>query len=84
MIDAALEFTRETHLLGRSIRALAARPNIAPSVVHHHVGGKDRIARHVVERVLTDLTVPTANLEWPDWFRLLLRSIHLLDRKSVV
>jgi AcrR family transcriptional regulator len=65
VIDEALALTSKTHLLSWSIRDLTQRLGVAPSVVYHHVGGKDEIARRVVERVLTDLP-------WQDWFRGLL------------
>lgn len=72
VVDAALELTEESHLLGWSMRDLAKRLGVAPSVVYHHVGGRDLLARHVVERVLADLTPPPADLGWQDWFRALL------------
>ncbi|MFY1634997.1 TetR/AcrR family transcriptional regulator [Solwaraspora sp. WMMB335] len=72
IVDAALTLTRESHLFGWSIRDLARRLGVAPSVVYHHIGGKDLIARHVVERVLADLTAPDEDLHWQDWFRTLL------------
>ncbi len=72
IVDVALELTRGSHLLGWSIRDLAGRLGVAPSVVYHHIGGKDRIARRVVERVLGGLARPDPELEWRDWFRTLL------------
>ena len=74
VVDAATALTAESHLLGWSIRDLARRLNVAPSVVYHHVGGKDLIARGVVERVLTRLIPPPPELEWEEWFRALLLS----------
>ncbi|MFD6138664.1 TetR/AcrR family transcriptional regulator [Promicromonospora sp. NPDC060271] len=78
VVDAALELTEESHLLGWSVRDLAKRLGVAPSVVYHHVGGRDLLARHVVERVLADLAPPPADLEWREWFRTLLLSIRPL------
>jgi AcrR family transcriptional regulator len=76
IIDAALELTRESHLSGWSIRDLARRLGIAPSVIYHHLGGKDLIARHVVERVLTPLAMPAPELGWQAWFRTLLDALY--------
>ncbi|WP_019030320.1 TetR/AcrR family transcriptional regulator [Salinispora arenicola] len=74
--DVAVNLTRESHLFGWSIRDLAGRLDVAPSVIYHHIGGKDRIARHVVERVLETLAPPPASPDWQAWFRALLDSIY--------
>ncbi|MFV2019273.1 TetR/AcrR family transcriptional regulator [Micromonospora sp. LOL_023] len=76
IVDVALGLTRESHLFGWSIRDLGRRLNVAPSVIYHHIGGKDRIARHVVERVLATLITPPVELEWQAWFRELLNSSY--------
>ncbi|HEY0187317.1 MAG TPA: TetR/AcrR family transcriptional regulator [Cellulomonas sp.] len=76
IIDTALDLTRERHLTGWSIRDLARRLDVAPSVIYHHVGGKDLLARHVVERVLAAVVVPPATLPWQDWFRTLLIAMY--------
>lgn len=76
VVDAALELTREKQLFGWSIRDLAGRLDVAPSVVYHHVGGKDLIARRVVERALVGLAAPDPDLPWQDWFRTLLRDLY--------
>lgn len=72
VIDAAVELTRESHLLGWSIRDLARRLGVNPSTIYHHVGGKDLLCRRVVERVSEKLVTPDPALEWQDWFRTLL------------
>lgn len=74
IVDVALQLTEEQHLFGWSIRDLARRLDVAPSVIYHHIGGKDLLSRHVVERVLATLSVPPAELEWDAWFRELLYS----------
>ncbi|MGQ4538125.1 TetR/AcrR family transcriptional regulator [Dermabacteraceae bacterium P7074] len=74
VIDAALELTRERHLYGWSIRDLAKRLGVAPSVIYHHVGGKDLLARRVVGRVIPKIAMPDLSLAWKEWFRALLIS----------
>jgi len=74
VVDAAVELTRASHLLSWSLRDLAGRLGVAPSVIYHHVGGKDLLCRRVVERVLDRIELPPADLDWPDWFRELLLS----------
>lgn len=76
IIDAALELTRSSHLSGWSIRDLARVLDVVPSVIYHHVGGKDLIGRHIVERVLSALEAPSAELSWQEWFDTLLGSIY--------
>lgn len=78
IIDVALELTRTSHLSGWSIRDLARVLDVAPSVIYHHVGGKDLIGRHVVERVLVGLDAPPTALGWQEWFHALLDSIYLV------
>lgn len=74
MVDAAVELTRESHLMSWSIRDLAGRLGVAPSVIYHHVGGKDLLCRRVVERMLGRIEPPDADLAWQEWFRALLWS----------
>lgn len=75
VIDAAVELTRESHLVNWSIRDLAGRLGVAPSGIYHHVGGKDLLCRRVVERVLDRIEVPPTELDWQEWFRQLLYAI---------
>lgn len=72
VVDAAMALTRESHLLTWSIRDLARRLGVAPSVIYHHVGGKDLLCRRVVERVLDRIELPPTDLDWAEWFRRLL------------
>ncbi|ALJ19784.1 TetR/AcrR family transcriptional regulator [Microbacterium sp. No. 7] len=74
VVDAAVELTRETHLMSWSIRDLAARLGIAASGIYHHVGGKDLLCRAVVERMLERIALPDPRLPWQEWFRVLLYS----------
>jgi AcrR family transcriptional regulator len=75
VVDAAVELTRESHLMSWSIRDLAARLGVVPSVIYHHVGGKDMLCRGVVERVLEEIELPDADLSWQEWFRTLLYAV---------
>ncbi|MBM7417008.1 MULTISPECIES: TetR/AcrR family transcriptional regulator [Nocardiaceae] len=74
VIGAAVELTRESHLMSWSLRDLAARLCVAASVIYHHVGGKDLLYRRVVERMLGRIEPPDAGLPWQEWFRALLGS----------
>lgn len=72
VVDAAVDLTRESHLMTWSIRELATRLGVAPSVIYHHVGGKDLLCRRVVERMLAQIEPPDGALPWQEWFRTLL------------
>lgn len=74
VVDAAVELTRASHLMSWSIRDLAGRLGVTPSVIYHHVGGKDMLCRRVVERMLEQIHPPDAALPWQEWFRTLLYS----------
>lgn len=76
VVSTALRLTGESHLFGWSIRDLARALAVAPAAIYHHVGGKDLLCRHVVERVLADLTAPPGELAWDEWFRALLYSLY--------
>jgi len=75
VIDEAAALTRASHLLAWSIRDLAGALEVSPSVVYHHVGGKDALCRAVADRVIGSLVVPdAAGTPWADWFRTMLRT----------
>jgi AcrR family transcriptional regulator len=76
IIDAAVEASRGTGLESWSLRDLARRLNVAPSAVYHHVGGKDLLRHHVVERVLGMVDLPRDVRPWREWFRAALYPIR--------
>lgn len=69
VIDAAVELTRDSGLTGWSLRDLAKELGVAPSAIYHHVGGQELLSRHVVERVLARVDLPTTTMPWRQWFR---------------
>lgn len=75
VVEAAVELTRQSTLFSWSLRDLARTLGVAPSVIYHHVGGKDLLCRRVVEFVFAEFTPPQAHMEWEAWFRQLLYSI---------
>ena len=82
VVDVAVELTRESHLASWSIRDLAGRLGVAPSVIYHHVGGKDLLSRRVVERFLQRIELPAEDVPWQDWFRQALGDVALLAEES--
>ena len=69
VIDAAVELSRGTGLAAWTLRDLGERLGVAPSVIYHHVGGRELLSRHVVRRVLALVGLPTAVMPWRQWFR---------------
>lgn len=72
VVDTAIELTRASNLFGWSIRDLARELQVTPSVIYHHVGGKDLLSKLVAERVIALIEAPPEHLEWREWFRRLL------------
>lgn len=72
IVDAAMELTEGRGLHTWSLRDLAKRLDVVPSVIYHHVGGKDELCRRIAGRVTAGLERPDPALEWQDWFRALL------------
>lgn len=67
-----MELTEGRGLHTWSIRDLAKRLDVVPSVIYHHVGGKDELCRRVAGRVTARMERPDPELSWQDWFRALL------------
>lgn len=72
VIDAAQQLSKGAGLHSWTQRDLAAQLGVSPSVLYHHIGGRDQILRGVVERILQQMTLPDAGLDWQQWFRELL------------
>lgn len=72
IIDAAVELTERVGLDGWSVRDVARPLGASLSSIYHHVGGKDELARRVVERVLDGFSLPPDDLEWREWFTAML------------
>lgn len=69
VIDAAVELSQGTGLRGWTLRDLAQVLDVAPSVVYHHIGGRELLRHRVVERVLSMVEFPTTVMPWREWFR---------------
>lgn len=74
IVEAADALTAESNLFGWSIRDLAKSLSVTPSVIYHHVGGKDLISKLIAERVVSTIEAPDPALPWQEWFRELLVS----------
>lgn len=68
IIDTALDLTERRGLSGWTIRDIQRELGASMSSIYHHVGGRNELARRVVERVLQGIEVPPDDLPWRDWF----------------
>jgi AcrR family transcriptional regulator len=76
VVDVATRLTRERGLTGWSFRELAKRIGVAPSAVYHHVGDHATVIRQVARRLVADVELPDADLDWRDWFEQVLMAIR--------
>lgn len=61
--------TRERGLDGWTIRDLATELDTWPNNIAHHVGDREAVMHAVVDRVVSLMPNPPADLAWQDWFR---------------
>ena len=69
IVDAALGLSEGVGLNSWTIRDLAGELDVAPSVIYHHLGGRDVVLRGVVERLTGQVVIPDRGLPWDEWFR---------------
>lgn len=72
VLDVAVKLTRDVGLTGWSLRDLASELGVSPSVIYHHVGGREALSFGVVDRVIGRVGLPTTVMPWREWFRLAL------------
>lgn len=65
---AAMKLTRECGLEKWSIRDLAQRLGVVPSVIYHHYQNRDAITASVISEITSTIELPDEQLEWKDWF----------------
>lgn len=81
IIDAAVELTVRRGLDGWSQRELATELGTWHNNLAHHTGGRDTLLRLVVDRVVAMMPNPSADLDWPDWFRQILYDARPIVRR---
>ncbi len=64
VIDAAGAIADESGLEALTMRALAARLGVKPMSIYHHVAGKDVVLDALVDRVFTEVALPTPGGAW--------------------
>ncbi|MFP5021489.1 TetR/AcrR family transcriptional regulator [Pseudonocardia phyllosphaerae] len=81
IIDRAVELTRDHGVDGWTIRQLAAALQAWPRVIGYHVGDRDAVVHGVVEHVVAQIPVPSADTPWPEWFRRILHDARPILRR---
>lgn len=79
IVSVALDVLDERGLGDFSLRLVARRLGVTPMSLYYHVEDRDTVLSLVAERVMNDIEVPSASLEWP----LRLREIAVRYRVAV-
>ena len=79
--DAAISLTKEKGLEGWSMRDLAAELDAYVRVIYYHVGDRDAVTSLVIERVLSEASIPSVTAGWRPWFADLLRGLRGVMRR---
>jgi AcrR family transcriptional regulator len=64
VLEATLALAEERGLEAVSMRAVAARLEVTPMSLYHHVRNKQDLLDGLVERLLTELPIPDPSLPW--------------------
>jgi AcrR family transcriptional regulator len=64
VLDATLELAEERGLEGVGMRAVARRLGVTPMALYRHIDDKQALLDGLVERLLEELELPSADLPW--------------------
>lgn len=78
IVDEATALSAEFGLDGWSIRDIAKRLDVVPSVIYHYFPDKEALCDAVVDVVLSTLQLPDPTLPWKEWFTALLQGVRPL------
>lgn len=68
LTELAVEITRESGLDGLTVRALARRAGVYPTVVYHHLGDLDQVHFTVADVVVGMIEIPSSDpAHWREW-----------------
>jgi AcrR family transcriptional regulator len=74
VVEAAMAVLDEVGLEGFTMRAVADQLGTYPATLYWHVGGRGDLLSAIVDRVLSDMSVPDAEtMHWTDWLRAMAR-----------
>jgi AcrR family transcriptional regulator len=81
VLDAALVVMEARGLDGVSMRAVAERIGVTPMALYHHVRDKQDLVDGVVERLLSEISLPAPELPWDERLRALGESLRASARR---
>jgi AcrR family transcriptional regulator len=81
ILDEAVKLTSAQGIDGWTTRQLAAALDVWPRVIGYHVGDREAVVNGVVERVVAQIPVPSADMPWQDWFRRILHDARPILRQ---
>lgn len=83
--EAAKTLTREHGLENWSIRDLALRLQVSPSVIYHYFNNRDAIVNTIIANLVGGVPLPDEGLEWKAWFMALAQNLRpvLLEHPGV-
>ncbi|MCW2605903.1 MAG: hypothetical protein JWO60_596 [Frankiales bacterium] len=80
VLDAALLLADREGAEALTVRRLADDLGVHPTSLYNHLPSKGAILDGVVERLFAEVAVPSADVAWQDWVRLLAASLRDVAR----
>jgi|SRR5580658_1275429 AcrR family transcriptional regulator len=81
VLREGLALADERGLAAVTMQAVAARLGVTPMALYRHVGNKAELLDGLVERLLTELPMPAAELGWEDRLRSMAQGIRRVARR---
>lgn len=81
VLDATLALATEEGLSAVTMRAVARRLDVTPMALYRHVGDKQGLLDGLVERLLQEIQLPAADLEWRQQLHQLGESMRAAARR---
>ena len=81
IVEASLAIADERGLAGLTMQAVAERLDVTPMALYRHVEDKADLLDSVVEALLTELPLPSAELPWEERLRGMGRAARELARR---
>ncbi|AKK12092.1 TetR/AcrR family transcriptional regulator [Corynebacterium uterequi] len=76
ILDEAVYLSEHQGVDGWTMRDIADRLGVVPSVLYHYFPNKDALCDAVVDHVCADIPLPDEHLQWKDWFTALAHSLR--------
>lgn len=88
IVEGALQLAETKGIDGWSVRDVAQRLGVVPSVIYHYYPNKEALCDAVVDRACSEIRLPDDSLRWNEWWKnmaltirpVLLRYVGITDR----